>query len=47
LAHAYTASGDKKNAITNWEEVLRNVPADMVSRKAGFEDALKKLKQST
>ena len=47
LARAYTASGDKKNAIANWEVVLRNVPSDMVGRRAGFEDALKKLKQST
>jgi len=47
LARVYTAAGDKKNAIANWEEVLHNIPTDMVSRRAGFEDALKKLKQST
>jgi hypothetical protein len=46
FAGAYTASGDNKSAIANWEVVLQNVPSDMVGRRAGFEDALKKLKQS-
>ncbi len=47
LARGYTAAGDKKNAIANWEIVVRNVPANMVSRTAGFEAALKKLKESS
>ncbi|PYX33909.1 MAG: hypothetical protein DMG80_04160 [Acidobacteria bacterium] len=47
LARGYTALGDKKNAIANWEIVLHNVPANMVSRTAGFEATLKKLKETT
>ena len=47
LARGYTALGDKKNAIANWEIVLRNVPQDMISRVPGFEAALKKLKESS
>jgi hypothetical protein len=47
LARGYTAMGDKKNAIANWEIVLRNVPPNMISRTAGFETALRKLKESS
>jgi len=47
LARGYTAVGDKKNAIAHWEIVLRNVPANMSNRTAAFEEALKKLKQSS
>jgi tetratricopeptide (TPR) repeat protein len=47
LARGYTALGDKKNAIANWEIVLRNVPTNMSSRIPGFEDIVKKLKEST
>lgn len=47
LARGYTATGDKKNAIANWEIVLRNVPPNMISRTAGFEAALKKLKETS
>ncbi|MBZ5600139.1 MAG: DUF2911 domain-containing protein [Acidobacteriia bacterium] len=47
LARGYTALGNKKNAIANWEIVLRNVPPNMISRTAGFEAALKKLKESS
>jgi tetratricopeptide (TPR) repeat protein len=47
LARGYTATGDKKNAIANWEIVLRNVPPNMISRSAGFEAALKKLKETS
>ena len=47
LARGYTATGDKKNAIANWEIVLKNVPANFSSRAAGFEAALKKLKESS
>ncbi len=28
LARGYTAVGDKKNAIANWEVVLHNVPSN-------------------
>jgi tetratricopeptide (TPR) repeat protein len=47
LARGYTALGEKKNAIANWEIVLRNVPPDMISRVPGFEATLKKLKDNT
>ena len=33
LARGYTAVGDKTNAIANWEIVVRNVPASVVSNK--------------
>ena len=47
LARGYTALNDKKNAIANWEIVVRNIPADFVSRTAAYEAALKKLKDSS
>jgi DUF2911 family protein len=47
LARGYTAIGDKKNAIANWETVLKNVPASFTSRTPAFEQALKKLKESS
>jgi hypothetical protein len=47
LARGYTALGDKKNAIANWEIVLQNVPANMINRTATYEAALKKLKESS
>ena len=47
LARGYTALNDKKNAIANWEIVLRNIPADFVSRTAMYEAVLKKLKESS
>jgi len=47
LARGYTAMGDKKNAIANWEVVLDNVPPDMISRTAGYQATLDKLKQSS
>jgi tetratricopeptide (TPR) repeat protein len=46
LARGYTAVGDKKNAIANWEIVLRNVPANLKGQTANYEGALKKLKDS-
>ncbi len=47
LARGYTAMGDKKNAIASWEIVLRNIPANFISRTPDYQDALKKLKEST
>jgi len=47
LARGCTAVGDKKNAIVHWENVLRNIPANMSNRTAAFEEALKKLKESS
>jgi tetratricopeptide (TPR) repeat protein len=45
LARGYTALGDKKNAIANWEVVVQNVPANLSNRTATYEAALKKLKE--
>jgi hypothetical protein len=47
LARGYTALGDKKNAIANWNIVLQNIPANFTNRTAAYEDALKKLKESS
>jgi tetratricopeptide (TPR) repeat protein len=47
LARGYTAAGDKKKAIANWEIVLQNVPANLSNRTAGYEAALKKLKEAS
>ena len=47
LARGYTALGDKKNAISNWEIVLRNIPPNLSNRAPAFEQALKKLKESS
>lgn len=47
LARGYTALGDKKNAIANWEIVVQNVPASLSNRTASYEAAMKKLKEST
>jgi len=47
LARGYTALGDKKNAIANWEIVLHNIPPNFVSRTATYEQTLKKLKESS
>jgi hypothetical protein len=44
LARGYTALGDKKNAIANWQIVLQNIPANLSNRKAAYEAALSKLK---
>lgn len=47
LARGYTALGDKKNAIANWEIVVQNVPASLSNRTATYEAAMKKLKESS
>jgi tetratricopeptide (TPR) repeat protein len=47
LARGYTALGDKKNAIANWEVVVQNVPANLSNRTATYEAALKKLKEAS
>ena len=46
LARAYTALGDKPNAITNWEIAIANVPENRKFMLAQFEASLKKLKES-
>lgn len=44
LARGYTAVGDKKKAIANWEIVLRNVPPTFTANVPAFEKALQDLK---
>jgi tetratricopeptide (TPR) repeat protein len=44
LARGYTAMGDKKNAIKNWETAIQNLPADQKPNQAAYEAELKKLK---
>lgn len=46
LAQAYTAVGDKNNAIANWEIALLNVPANAHSSIPTYEKTLKQLKES-
>ena len=46
LARGYAASGDKPNAIANWEIVLRNVPPAQKGSIPAFEKALQTLKGS-
>jgi len=47
MARGYTALGDKKNAIANWNVVLQNIPPNLSNRTAAYEAALKKLKESS
>jgi tetratricopeptide (TPR) repeat protein len=47
LARGYTASGDNKNAIANWEIVVKNVPSNLSNRTSAFEAELKKLKNAS
>lgn len=44
LARGYTATGDKKNAIVNWELALKNVPPAQKRNLPAFERALAALK---
>jgi len=44
LARAYTATGDKAQAIKSWEIVLQNVPPDRKGQLPAYQAALKKLK---
>jgi tetratricopeptide (TPR) repeat protein len=44
LARGYTAVGDKKNAIKNWEAAIKNLPEDQKQNLKFYEDELKKLK---
>ena len=45
LARAYTALGDKPNAVKNWEIAIANAPEDRKFMMPQFQAALKKLKQ--
>ena len=44
LARGYTALGDKKNAIKNWEIAIKNIPEDQKANVGLYEAELKKLK---
>jgi tetratricopeptide (TPR) repeat protein len=44
LARGYTALGDKKNAIKNWETAIKNLPENQKGNLAAYEAELKKLK---
>jgi tetratricopeptide (TPR) repeat protein len=44
LARGYTATGDKQNAIANWEVVMRNLPPSFSTNRAQFERTLQALK---
>jgi len=44
LARGYTAIGDKKNAIANWEIALRNIPESQKPNLPVYEKALRALK---
>jgi Protein of unknown function (DUF2911) len=46
LARGYTAVGDKKNAIKNWEIAIKNVPGNQKQNVPSYEAELKKLKES-
>ena len=47
LARAYTALGDKPNAIKNWEIAIANIPDDRKFLLPQFQETLKKLKEGT
>jgi Protein of unknown function (DUF2911) len=46
LARGYTAVGDKKKAIANWEITLRNVPPNLTANVPAFQKALQALKEA-
>jgi TolA-binding protein len=45
LARAYTAMGDKKNAIKYWEVAIKNIPENQKGNTALYEAELKKLRE--
>jgi hypothetical protein len=44
LARGYTALGDKRRAITNWEIAIKNIPPALAPNRAAFERALRDLR---
>jgi tetratricopeptide (TPR) repeat protein len=46
LARAYTAMGDKKNAIKFWELAIKNIPDNQKQNLAFYESELKKIKEA-
>ncbi len=45
LARGYTAMGDKRSAIVNWEIALKNVPPSLAPNVPAFQKALQALKE--
>jgi hypothetical protein len=45
LARGYTAIGDIRNAISNWEIAIKNIPDDQKPNLPAYEQALKALKE--
>lgn len=45
LARGYTALGDKKSAVKNWEIAIKNIPEEQKANTALYEAELKKLKE--
>jgi len=44
LARAYTAMGDKKNAVKHWELAIKNIPADQKQYQPQYQAEVNKLK---
>jgi hypothetical protein len=44
MARGYTAIGDTKNAIKNWEIAIKNLPENQKQNLSFYESELKKLK---
>jgi tetratricopeptide (TPR) repeat protein len=47
LARGYTALGDTKNAIANWEIALKNIPDNQKPNLPAYEQALRALKEKS
>jgi hypothetical protein len=45
LARGYTAIGDRRNAIANWEIAIRNIPEDQKPNLSVYQNALNALKK--
>ena len=45
LARGYTAVGNKKEAIKNWEIAIKNIPENQKANTALYQEEIKKLKQ--
>lgn len=43
LARGYSATGNKKEAIRNWQVAIKNIPANQIQNKTLYEEELKKL----
>jgi predicted Zn-dependent protease len=47
LARGYTALGDTRNAIANWEIAIKNIPESQKANLPVYEQALKALKEKS